>query len=277
MSEGIDVTKLGIIRAIVVNEKDPKVLCRIQIRIPSIHGVVGSSNYRPDIELPWAYPSLPANMKQVPRKGQFVWILFENNDIQMPIYMGVVLGKGSATSDVPLLIGSKGSVLVVPKSSYEAPAANNNAGTIFESTLGFTFTYDDGVNPDGSDGRMNIHKDNTDFVLGKDLTDITVGEAKVHITPDVLESSVGEAKSVITKDSVQISVGSTLMKVTANGSESSMGGAIVKTDSSGVTMSMGGSSMSITSSGITLSIGGTSITLSSDSLTLVSPVINENP
>lgn len=243
----IDVPKLGIVRGMVVDVEDPLKLCRLRVRVPSIHGMEGSANYRPDSELPWAYPSLPANMKQVPKLQQFVWILFENSRVDMPVYLGVVLGKQSSDPSKPVLLGKGGTggSSTINPSSYEAPYDGNNQGTIFESDKGFSFNYDDGSSPDGSDGRMKTVKDNTKVEMGTDLHSTTVGDSEVTLTDSGVDIKY------------------------KNGS--------ARIDDNGISLSVGGSSITITNSGIILTVGGTSINLTSSSMVLQSPVIHENP
>lgn len=81
--------------ATVVNTNDPYKLGQIQIRIPSIHGVSKSQKYYlADNSLPWARPALYQgagnDMGQfiVPAKGTVVFVSFEYNDLNKPIYFG---------------------------------------------------------------------------------------------------------------------------------------------------------------------------------------------
>lgn len=257
MFNGVDISKLGPVRGMVVDVKDPLKLCRIRVRIPSIHGCVGSANYRPDEELNWAYPSLPANVKQVPKVGDFVWVLFENNRVDMPIYIGVVLGKGSATPSKPIVFGS--GVKLVP-GNYEAPYSGQKAGTIFESPKGFSINYDDGTREDGTDGKLNIEKDNMKVIVGTDIAKIIVGESSVNVTPN---------KITITNQSSGIEMSGSSIAITNQNSR-------IETNGSSIALTIGGSAIRLTSSGIVLSIGGTSVTLDSNSLRLVSSIIYEN-
>ncbi len=96
---------LGITRAKVVNNNDPKKIGRIQVRIPSYHGAPGlTDRFIEDEKLPWATPCLYGGCGQdfgsfiVPIPGTFVWLMFEDNDVDKPIYLGGVPSIGSTKS-----------------------------------------------------------------------------------------------------------------------------------------------------------------------------------
>ena len=93
---------LGITRAKVVNNNDPKKIGRIQVRVPSFHGVPElTTRSIKDEDLPWATPCLYGGCGQdfgsfiVPVPGTFVWLMFEDNDVEKPIYLGGVPSIGS--------------------------------------------------------------------------------------------------------------------------------------------------------------------------------------
>ena len=96
---------LGITRAKVVNNNDPKKIGRIQVRIPSFHGVPGlTTRSIPDDMLPWATPCFYGGCGQdlgsflVPIPGTFVWLMFEDDDVEKPVYLGGVPSVGSTLS-----------------------------------------------------------------------------------------------------------------------------------------------------------------------------------
>jgi hypothetical protein len=260
VSEGVDVSSLGLVRGVVVSVDDPLKLCRLRVRVPSIHGADGMIAFMPDEELPWAYPSLPANMKQVPKVGDFVWLMFENNRVEMPVYLGVVLGKGGVDLTKPKMLGQGGTPSITT-GTYEAPYEGNKAGTIFESVNGFSFNYDDGDAPDGSDGVVNIEKEDMKLALTRDYIDISVSGAVMNVTKEKISISTGSGTTEVSSDKAKLSVGSSTVDVEA----------------SKITLSIGGSSIELSEGGITLSIGGTSIALTGGSLILNSPIIHENP
>lgn len=242
--EELDVCKLGLVRGMVTDDKDPLKLCRVRVRVPIVHGMVGCDNFRPDNELPWAYPSLPANMMQVPKVKDFVWVMFENNDVHMPVYMGVVLGKNSVNNDKPVVLGSnpKGKIEV---GNYEANYDGNNKGTIFETVGGFSFTYDDGNSSNRSDGKVVLYKGNTNV----------------------------EVKG----DGVRVDVSGSVANINSKGIEFLKGNAKISTEGDKISISVGNSVITLSGSNIVLSIGGSSVTLTGSQLTLVSPIIHENP
>jgi hypothetical protein len=72
----------GKYRGIVTDISDPRGICRIRAKVPTVYG---------DMESPWANPSLPfadkdIAIKHIPPLGSFVWIEFENGDSNLPIW-----------------------------------------------------------------------------------------------------------------------------------------------------------------------------------------------
>ena len=96
---------LPIMRAKVICNNDPKKIGRIQVRIPSYHGIPGLTDRSlPDEDLPWAIPCIYGGCGQafgsfiVPVPGSYVWLMFEDNDLEKPVYLGGVPGIGSELS-----------------------------------------------------------------------------------------------------------------------------------------------------------------------------------
>lgn len=84
-------------RGKVVNTTDPLNMGRVQVRIPSIHGLDSSSSiYTPATMLPWASPGIwnaggnDSGQFIVPPKGTMVFVTFENNNETRPVYFGGV-------------------------------------------------------------------------------------------------------------------------------------------------------------------------------------------
>lgn len=81
--------------AIVENTNDPYKLGRVQIRIPGIHGLQPNQTYYlPNDSLPWARPASlngagnDVGQFIVPSKGTRVFVTFEFNDFDKPLYFG---------------------------------------------------------------------------------------------------------------------------------------------------------------------------------------------
>jgi len=98
---------LPIMRALVVKNNDEKKIGRIQVRIPSYHGIPGKTvKFVEDEDLPWAMPCFYGGSGQdlgsfiVPIPGTYVWLLFEDDDVDKPVYLGGVPGIGSSLSKV---------------------------------------------------------------------------------------------------------------------------------------------------------------------------------
>ena len=86
--------------AIVTNTNDPYKLGRVQIRIPGIHGLkANQSYYLPDDALPWARSAVMTGAGNdtgqfiVPPKGSRVFVTFEFNDFEKPLYFGGFFAK----------------------------------------------------------------------------------------------------------------------------------------------------------------------------------------
>lgn len=88
---------LRLCRGVVVDNKDPKKMGRVRVRIRTIHG--GEEKGLKDEQLPWAYPlMLDANYNSgsfvVPETNTSVGILFENGDKDQPVYIGGFYASG---------------------------------------------------------------------------------------------------------------------------------------------------------------------------------------
>jgi uncharacterized protein involved in type VI secretion and phage assembly len=86
-----------LVRAKVVANNDPKEVGRIQVRIMSIHGT--NDDGKKDEDLPWASPcmfnaSYNSGSFIIPEVGNTVWVMFEDGDVNKPVYMGGMYGTG---------------------------------------------------------------------------------------------------------------------------------------------------------------------------------------
>ena len=80
----------GKYRGLVINPNDPEERSRLLIKVPSMG----------DMELGWAegvFPSsfaaLPTNYTVLPEREDFVWVEFEQGDIQRPLWTGIMWKK----------------------------------------------------------------------------------------------------------------------------------------------------------------------------------------
>jgi hypothetical protein len=202
IGDSVDMSKMNLVRGMVVNVSDPESLCRVRVRIPSIHGVIGSDNYMIDDKLPWAYPSLPANMRPVPKVGDFVWVMFENNQVHMPVYIGTVLGKGTPNPK-PVYMGTP------PKGGNTAPPIiinnensenNESSGTVFESPGGYEFTYRESLLED----YMKVTKGAMSFIMSQESIKSVVGGAFIEVKGDSITFSIGSSSIILTSDGIVI-------------------------------------------------------------------------
>lgn len=145
--------------AIVVNTNDFYNLGRIQIRIPSIHGVKAEeANYIKDESLPWAKPGIfnagGNDMGQflIPEKGSRVFVTFEANDSSNPIYFGgipTLLGKNKEYNDNPDIYSGK-NVDITDNDKIKDLKNDKAKQVVYKSFKGATIIIDD------KDGQENI-------------------------------------------------------------------------------------------------------------------------
>jgi len=89
-------------RAIVEDNNDPEKLDRVRVRVLGVHIMekTGSENVLHTDELPWAEVLAPTlfgmstgiGISYVPQQGTWVWVFFENNDLQKPVVIGSTKG-----------------------------------------------------------------------------------------------------------------------------------------------------------------------------------------
>lgn len=68
----------GIFRAVVEDIKDPEKEGRVLARL-----------VRDDVIMEWANPCVPPSTFGLPKEGDIVWIMFEEGDIDNPVWIGV--------------------------------------------------------------------------------------------------------------------------------------------------------------------------------------------
>lgn len=152
---------LPVMRAKVVNIHDRKKIGRVQLRIPSYHGVPGvTDKYIEDAQLPWATPCFYGGCGQdwgsfmVPIPGSWVWVLFEDNDVEKPVYIGGIPSRGSSLAkemnDLKVDITPQQPWTTVPGQpdipfdEFEGKTWGvPERGIIFKSQKGHTIMFDD--------------------------------------------------------------------------------------------------------------------------------------
>ena len=88
----------GKYRGIVMANNDPDQLGRLKLQIPSVLG---------DQVTDWAWPCLPYGGKLdqgmffVPDEGSKVWVEFEEGNLDLPIWVGVVWAEPNDTTEIP--------------------------------------------------------------------------------------------------------------------------------------------------------------------------------
>lgn len=89
----------GVYRARVENNMDPLKIGRVKVRVPIVHGVPGKGITEDG--LPWAYPCFMSagygyGSYVVPEVGEYVFIMFEDDDSSKPVYLGSSYGSGGS-------------------------------------------------------------------------------------------------------------------------------------------------------------------------------------
>ena len=106
----------GKFRGEVMDNRDSERRGRVLVRVPSIGKV----------DIGWAEACLPPNMFFIPKRGDFVWIEFEQGDIQRPVWVGIMptskymrqlspdynTTRGVVKTDGSILIDSKVSIVI---------------------------------------------------------------------------------------------------------------------------------------------------------------------
>jgi uncharacterized protein involved in type VI secretion and phage assembly len=97
--EKIDRRHYGKYRGIVVDNKDPRRLGRLTVRVPSVLG--------PDVVTGWAKACVPYGGADqqgflfIPAPGAGVWVEFEEGDLEFPIWSGTYVSESLGTSEAP--------------------------------------------------------------------------------------------------------------------------------------------------------------------------------
>jgi hypothetical protein len=69
----------GVHRASVVDDDDPNQLRRLQVVVPGVHR-----------EPVWALPCMSPGHRVSPAVGDVVWVTFEQGDVNVPVWLGVL-------------------------------------------------------------------------------------------------------------------------------------------------------------------------------------------
>lgn len=158
---------LGIMKARVEYNNDPWKIGRVKIRIPSLHGITGMSEFISTEDLPWATPCVPGGCGEdfgqfiAPVPGSFVWVFFEDNDTNKPVYIGGSPSKGGTVPKKMNNLTEEESPLQpwetepgVPETATDVfngkPTGVPERHVIYKSQKGHTILFDD------TDGEENI-------------------------------------------------------------------------------------------------------------------------
>lgn len=121
-----DLSFFGLYRAVIVDNKDPEQLFRVQVRVFELYQ---------DLELttlPWAWPcfsygggGLPGyGESYVPPIGSTVWVGFEHGNVDKPVYIGTFYGKPLGFSEAPIEFREKS---LAPAHADPEPLINSPA------------------------------------------------------------------------------------------------------------------------------------------------------
>lgn len=92
----------GIFRGIVEDNDDPLNLCRLRVRVPYLNGMPNTQKGIPTDGLPWAAACIPYGgpgygQVLIPEVGSTVWVMFENQAKDRPVWIGCSYGAQSMT------------------------------------------------------------------------------------------------------------------------------------------------------------------------------------
>lgn len=92
----------GIYRGVVEDNDDPLNLCRLRVRVPYLNGMPDSPDGIPTEGLPWAaacvtYGGPSYGQVLIPEVGSTVWVMFENQAKDRPVWIGCSYGAQSLT------------------------------------------------------------------------------------------------------------------------------------------------------------------------------------
>jgi len=133
----------GKYRGIVTNNIDPMQIGRVEVMVPDVSQLVGST---------WAMPCFPIAGKQmgaylIPENGIGVWVEFEQGDPDLPIWTGCYYGSAA---DVPALAlaGDPASPSIVLQTTAQNAIAISDVpgpagGITLKSSAGSTIIVND--------------------------------------------------------------------------------------------------------------------------------------
>lgn len=146
--------------AIVVDTNDVYKIGRVKIRVPSLHGSSPQQKYYlPDESLPWAKPATlncagnDLGQYMIPTKGTRVFITFEYNDFDKPIYFGgVPTKKGNLPKEYNDNANINGGISYLIDTDDRLTDLNYDSAqtVLFKSIKGSTIIIDD------KDGKESI-------------------------------------------------------------------------------------------------------------------------
>lgn len=140
-------------RAFVISNEDPKGLGRVQIRIPSLHGInnMSGKDYIQDRYLPFAWPGVFSGAGNqmgsiiIPEVGSIVWVMFEYGDNHEPVYFGGLLTNKAEIEKniIPNRNVNMGEKYIVENNDIPVELKDNSKKIVYKSIKGATIYIDD--------------------------------------------------------------------------------------------------------------------------------------
>lgn len=95
----------SLIKGIVVSpfSDDPESINRVQVYLPSVHGKYDATkkhNGGNKTQYPWAQCAVQMGLNSVPKVDSKVWVMFETNNPQFPVVIGLI-SAGLEVTDSP--------------------------------------------------------------------------------------------------------------------------------------------------------------------------------
>ena len=256
----------GIYRARVENNKDPLKLGRVQVRIPMFHGM-GLEDGISNDSLPWAVfcsnngAGYNYGSFIVPEIGEYVMVMFEDNDPDKPVYIGSVYGSGSTvqkkygSKEVKTWNGTVGANEVPIESQRDFPTHK----MLYKSPFGSKIYMDtaeetESIVAEDAIGQKYIISSNSKgtFIemLGTEQMLVHIEGGTVHV------GKRGGPGVTITPGSENILINAGSSSMSYNGSNITIQTGHLSIDAgSGVTIHSGGSTWSLGGGGVSLNTG----------------------
>jgi len=265
LKETYQESKLGIVyKGVVKNNKDPMNLGRIQVMIPTFYSGMSESS------LPWAQPCLFSASYEsgsfiIPRVGNIVWVLFENNDKFRPVYIGSMY-----TSDLSDRTRRQGErVQSARTAAVPTEATSEEIEVLYKSENSGIIYFD----------RDKLHilspQGNGIEVDDSRLSFVNVEGASFNIENNVLELEFGNTKIKLDGEKISIKASSSDIEITSSSIKANTPKGSINIDET-IKVSSGNCSVNVGNNTVESSVGGTKVKQSGSVVDINATTVNIN-